>query len=209
MAEHGDIRAREGSVSSCARPFGFRHRIPAPGVQLPPPGARGADHAGCARGLRRRTPRVQRRTRARAPAGELPAYRGHIPPGQQPQRRALRPVAARVSQTCVTTIGRQSAMVRVLLRRIARRRASQSCADTSSSKPPILTGPARPPPPPACMAGAPAAIGSRAQVRRTPTAARPAPRAPRGPHPGHGRGGRWSRVPGAVRWEGDHRHGCP
>jgi hypothetical protein len=31
----------------------------------------------------------------------------------------------------------------------------------------------------------------------------------RSPHLRHAWGGRWSRVPGAVRWEGDHRHGCP
>jgi putative transposase len=62
--------------------------------------------------LRLRTRRVQRGTWARPPAGELPAHRRHLPPGQRPKGRILPQAAAGIPGPVPALLASTAAVVR-------------------------------------------------------------------------------------------------
>jgi len=71
----------------------------------------------------RRGPASDRSVGLIPPAGELPAHRRDLPPGQQPQGRVLPRAAAGVPGPGAALLAGETAVGRVLLRRVRGRRA--------------------------------------------------------------------------------------
>jgi hypothetical protein len=190
-------------------PTWFRHQLPAPGVQLPAPGAHGADHARRVRGLRLRTRRVNGKPEHVHPLVNLPptVAISHLV-------NSLKGVSSRRLRqqfpTCAGTTGGPSGCgpgPASPARPTAR--PTPPCATTSSSrKAPPDQAEARPPSLPARPSGRPVRLPGSTRVRGTRAGPRPRPPGrPRPafqpPHQGHARAGsRPAERPTGSRWPG-------